>query len=372
MYYRPSIQNQNESKKKEPQHLRKHIKTIALSIAIVIFILGLITFLTTDKPRWILLLLIVPIILSLTMPYSHSPFVLPLRFSDLTIKDAYQCFESLKTQRLTKEELLRLAKWAKGLLEIRHSLQYLSDKDTIVVGDLHGQYEDLCHVLNIHFNKKQIIFNGDFVDRGDYGIEIVTALMMALCVSPETIYLARGNHEDPQVNYGYGFYSECNNKYVEEVYQVICDFFGALPYAHVSGREYFVVHGGIPPFRCTLNDIDNLPRGESNYMKDANIPGLAENLLWSDPQERLGYSFSIRGAGCKFGPDITKQFLKDNNLGMIIRSHEVKPQGFEYSHNKSTAVVGPNSRSKIVNTPSETAFSSVVSSTIFKFQVLFL
>ena len=339
--YRPSFEKPtpNEQSTKKETILKKHLQSISYGIAIAIFAIGLITFLTTDKPRWILSLLIIPILLALSIPRSHSPFKLPNKFSELTLKDAYHCFESLKTQPLPKEDLLRLIKWSKGLLDIRHSLQYLSDKNTIVVGDLHGQYEDLYHVLNLHFHKKQIIFNGDFVDRGEYGVEIVTALMMALCVSPETIYLARGNHEDPQVNYGYGFYYECQQKYDSEVYKQFCDLFGALPYAHVVGREYFVVHGGLPPFRCSLKDIENLPRGNVNFMKDGNVPGLAENLLWSDPQQRLGHTLSIRGAGCKFGPDITRQFLKDNNLGMIIRSHEVKMDGYEYTHDNKILTI---------------------------------
>jgi len=29
-----------------------------------------------------------------------------------------------------------------------------------------------------------------------------------------------------------------------------------------------------------------------------------------------------RGIGMVFGPDITEQFLRDNDLGLIIRSHE--------------------------------------------------
>jgi len=41
-----------------------------------------------------------------------------------------------------------------------------------------------------------------------------------------------------------------------------------------------------------------------------------------------------------FGPDITNKFLKENNLGkiiiyvdLLIRSHEVKQEGYEEAHN---------------------------------------
>ena len=31
-----------------------------------------------------------------------------------------------------------------------------------------------------------------------------------------------------------------------------------------------------------------------------------------------------------FGPDVCERFLKNNNLELVVRSHEVKPEGFEY------------------------------------------
>lgn len=43
-------------------------------------------------------------------------------------------------------------------------------------------------------------------------------------------------------------------------------------------------------------------------------------------------SRSKRGVGLSFGPDVTKRFLEDNDLKLVIRSHEVRtahtnPQG---------------------------------------------
>lgn len=36
---------------------------------------------------------------------------------------------------------------------------------------------------------------------------------------------------------------------------------------------------------------------------------------------------SKRGVGLQFGPDITKKFLDDNNLKLVVRSHEVSGHG---------------------------------------------
>lgn len=45
-----------------------------------------------------------------------------------------------------------------------------------------------------------------------------------------------------------------------------------------------------------------------------------------------GRSISKRGVSCQFGPDVTERFLEQNKLDFIIRSHEVKAEGYEVTH----------------------------------------
>jgi serine/threonine-protein phosphatase 2B catalytic subunit len=47
------------------------------------------------------------------------------------------------------------------------------DDPVVVVGDIHGQYYDLCHIFDKagnDFNKINYLFLGDYVDRGIFGI----------------------------------------------------------------------------------------------------------------------------------------------------------------------------------------------------------
>jgi serine/threonine-protein phosphatase 5 len=86
-------------------------------------------------------------------------------------------------------------------------------------------------------------------------------------------------------------------------------------------------------------------------------------LLWSDPQPENGRGPSKRGVGTQFGPDVTKRFLEHNGLGkegyrgfinvnsacctntviqsadMLIRSHEVKENGYVIEHDGKCVTV---------------------------------
>jgi serine/threonine-protein phosphatase 5 len=46
----------------------------------------------------------------------------------------------------------------------------------------------------------------------------------------------------------------------------------------------------------------------------------------------MGRSPSKRGIGFSFGPDITQKFLETNKLSLVVRSHEVKDEGYVVEH----------------------------------------
>ncbi|CAI5978303.1 unnamed protein product [Closterium sp. NIES-65] len=60
--------------------------------------------------------------------------------------------------------------------------------------------------------------------------------------------------------------------------------------------------------------------------------GLMCEVLWSDPFHGQGRMPSKRGVGVAFGSDVTKRFLQDNKLDLVVRSHEVKEEGYEEEH----------------------------------------
>lgn len=89
--------------------------------------------------------------------------------------------------------------------------------------DFHGDIDALRRYLKRYvisdsdFKLKQpapcLVFLGDYTDRGHCGVEVLYTLMRLKLANPDTVFLARGNHEDLLINLKYGFYHELLKKF---------------------------------------------------------------------------------------------------------------------------------------------------------------
>jgi len=130
------------------------------------------------------------------------------------------------------------------------------------------------------------------------------------------------------MNQMYGFEGEVKSKYNNEMIDLFTEVYNCLPLCHCLNRKVLVMHGGLfGKDGVTLDDIVKTER-----FRQPPEEGIMCDLLWSDPQPQRGRSPSKRGVGIQFGPDITEAFLKTNDLDYVIRSHEVKPSGYEVAH----------------------------------------
>lgn len=94
----------------------------------------------------------------------------------------------------------------------------------------HGQFYDVHNLLTIikpPSDNHMIVFNGDFVDRGSWSIEVVLTLFAYKWLYPERVFLNRGNHETNDMNKVYGFEGECKAKHGEMTYKLFTDVFTA-------------------------------------------------------------------------------------------------------------------------------------------------
>lgn len=200
-----------------------------------------------------------------------------------------------------------------------------------VCGDVHGQFFDLIQIFELNgypSEQHYYLFNGDFVDRGAYSVEVILTMLAMKAAYPKFFFMARGNHESEHVNRLHGFMEETKRKYDEKMFSMMNKVFNALPIAHVIQEKLFVVHGGLPAKEdFMLADIGTIDR-----FKDPPNGTMFSQLLWSDPKQTDGFSPSHRGEGILWGPDVTRAFLDRNNLKMIIRSHVWEPTGYKVDH----------------------------------------
>lgn len=207
------------------------------------------------------------------------------------------------------------------------------DVTLTVCGDTHGQYYDLMELFRLNgvpSDKHWYLFNGDFVDRGSWSTEIALLLYANKWLRPKAFFLNRGNHETDDMNRAYGFEGECKVKYNERTFKLFSESFSALPLATLVGKKYLVLHGGLfSDDNITLEDIRKLDRHKQRQPGQA---GLMMEMLWTDPQAEPGRGPSKRGVGMQFGPDVTAKFCEKNGLEAIIRSHEVRMEGYEEEH----------------------------------------
>lgn len=228
------------------------------------------------------------------------------------------------------------------------------DSRVVVVGDVHGQLHDVLFLLTdagYPGEGRIFVFNGDYVDRGAWGLEVFLILLAWKVLMPQKVYLLRGNHESKYCTSVYGFEKEVLKKYGNNgphVYRKCLGCFEGLPLTSLIAGQVYTAHGGL--FRGTVftpskrskkknrkvvhsPDVKMLTLGSLEELAKARrsvldppwegpnlIPG---DVLWSDPSMTPGLSPNTeRGIGLLWGPDCTEDFLKKYNLKLIIRSHE--------------------------------------------------
>ncbi|KAI8895547.1 Metallo-dependent phosphatase-like protein [Globomyces pollinis-pini] len=260
----------------------------------------------------------------------------------VSLEFAQQLLEHLKDQKkLHRKYVLQILVAFKTYIDARPPIEdvFIPDNAKLTVcGDIHGQFYDLLNVFKLNglpSPDNMYLWNGDFVDRGSFSFECVITLFVFKLLYPDAVYLTRGNHEADDMNRVYGFEGEVKHKYSELTFKLFSNVFNGIPIGNLIMNKILVIHGGLfSSDDVTLADLRKIDR-----FKQPGSTGLMCELLWSDPQVLPGRSPSKRGVGIQFGPDVTKNFLEKNDLKMIIRSHEVKHEGYEIQHNGNLVTI---------------------------------
>lgn len=170
----------------------------------------------------------------------------------VTVDFVKKMIEDFKNQKcLHKRYAFQIVLQTREMLRALPSLVDINvphGKRFTVCGDVHGQFYDLLNIFELNglpSEENPYLFNGDFVDRGSFSVEVILTLFALKCMSPSAIYLARGNHESKSMNKIYGFEGEVRSKLSETFVELFAEVFCCLPLAHVINEKVFVVHGGL-------------------------------------------------------------------------------------------------------------------------------
>ena len=269
-----------------------------------------------------------------------------------------------KNKQATKLELKRKLAQSLGQVLVELCERVVVELDTepnivetesvcYVFGDIHGNLQDIYDYEKLFWGSFQpnanYMFIGDFVDRGEYSVEVVVYLFCLKMLFPQQFCLIRGNHEIREINKDYTFLKECQTKYGCEqgnmVYNKFNICFESLPLAALIDKSIFCCHGGVPKggkYPISYREIMDVPKPLVDPNKDSQI---AQTMLWNDPIEsRASFNDStedeLRSKGIEFVPNrarltgwyftaqAAKKFLKSNGWSYMIRAHEAVQKGY--------------------------------------------
>jgi hypothetical protein len=219
----------------------------------------------------------------------------------------------------------------------------------IVVGDLHGCYACLKAVLlqSDFFGRVarhrdapdqepdvRLIFLGDFLDRGQFGLEGVVRTLVRLFVDfPEHVIPLVGNHEWLLERGGRFVSAVAPADSVDtwapllphEYFSTAKTFFDQLPSVVLADRTVFL-HGGLPRQRW-LESWTGLAA--------FNRPEVRLDLCWSDPVQipEVPRKIQEQNQRFAFGMGQFVSFMETVGGRLLVRGHEKVEEGFRVVYN---------------------------------------
>lgn len=277
-------------------------------------------------------------------------------------------------------------KWLHPESEDRYRIERLEvapETEIAFHGDVHGDIKSLNAFIEFLANKNyldknnpfkianpnfKMIMLGDYTDRGSFGSEVLYTIMRMKRLNPDQFFMVRGNHEDREINKGYGYSTELRLKFGSEYYlDNVSQIYYKLPVALylVSGKEQknalLCCHGGLeigsPNVKQLLDDnrahcysaLDFLERGtcieqlpsdyhpcfnklSQNSLEDQE-PHYPSSIghLWNDfnfkSSQEKGQEITRTGDRWEFPEQLTKYLLQKDStptckLRGVFRAHQ--------------------------------------------------
>ena len=238
----------------------------------------------------------------------------------------------------SEAEFRQLINQAIPVFDAEPNIIEINDRELLICGDSHGQLYDVKYLFQITrgVEKFSFLFLGDYVDRGDYSVELLALLLCLKLKYKERMFLLRGNHETRAVNRDYGFYRDLVSRYdasADELWELCNRLFDFMPLAAIVDKRLFCVHGGLSPLMKSLEDVRTCER-----RVEPEIESMMAHLLWSDPGSVDTWRRTQRRTGYFFGENLITEFLEREGLKMIVRAHE-QVDGYKIQFNSKIVTV---------------------------------
>lgn len=232
-----------------------------------------------------------------------------------------------------------------------------------LIGDLHSSLQSLIEILfkllrSEYFydngmklkDDRYIIFLGDLVDRGAYGVEILTIVFTLKKLNPINVFIINGNHEDFSMYKGYGLGEEMQNQFNGINFTLTLNYLPSVIYLKFNNMWYHLSHGSFDYKICgykkmglqnidshvdkislaydhNLNVLNRFLQGDKTYW-------LIENNNYLNPFKWGDFNTMIDGlalyipkqvglnARQQFGNGIVRDYLEKNNIKAMITGHQ--------------------------------------------------
>ncbi|CAD6197902.1 unnamed protein product [Caenorhabditis auriculariae] len=252
--------------------------------------------------------------------------------SDLARRMIHRIMRFGTVDGFSDDQICQILRAAKTVLAPLPALIPISSP-VVVFGDLHGQLGDLLRFLKVVGKppKYQLLFLGDYVDRCKKSLELMLLLFCMMLRYPNRVHLLRGNHEVQKVNRIYGFYEELRRKRNSAIWTLFQEVFAEFPLCAMIQGKILCMHGGLSELLKNHNSLEVLTKPKKPIECDT---GLAVDLMWSDAnRDTSAPSFKFnasRGVSVLFTKADVEKVCEELNVDMIIRAHELVPDGHEF------------------------------------------
>ncbi len=239
---------------------------------------------------------------------------------------------------MTRAETRILLGEAEARFEQEGNLIKLESGRAIFVGDTHGDLEATRTIIARHLNSKsQIVFLGDYVDRGPKSAENLNSLLRLKLERPDNLFLLMGNHEGQgAISFHPADFWEGLDRELHTQYATVLS---KMPLAVSTPNGIIALHGALPDIE-TLEDLGKIDFGGQQW----------QQITWGDWQERDGgYLGDDPFTGRpQFGQSWFDEMMSRLKKNVLIRSHQPNARQVMYGRRCLTIFTSSASQARVL------------------------